>query len=286
MSDSPHIVSVGRADFLREVVEKSREIPVLVDFWAVWCAPCQMLNPVLVKLADEFQGKLRIAKVDIDEQQELALQYGVRSVPTLKLFHGGQVVRELLGAQPENVLRQAIEPYIARPVDALRAQAGLAKTAGHTAEAERLLRQAVADDPAYYRSHQDLLALLLEDGQFGAAQELFNSLPANIQADPAVNAVLPRLEFGRVVQQAPKPEALEQTLATNPDDHQARLQLSAHQVLAGHYQAAMDNLLAILRKDRSFGDDAARKSLVSIFTLLGDDPLVTRYRAKLSSLLY
>lgn len=286
MSDSPHIISIGSTDFAAEVIEKSREMPVLVDFWATWCAPCKMLNPILAKLAEEFQSQLRIAKVDIDQHQQLAMEYGVRSVPTLKLFRDGRIVQELLGAQPENALRQAIDPYLEHAVDRHRTRAAALQAAGDYAEAEPLLRQAIAEEPNYYRSHEDLFLLLVESGQLDQAQALFDSLPANIQAEPQIHSLLPRLEFSRITQGAPAREALEQTVDSNPEDHQARFQLSAAQVLSGEYEAAMDNLLTILRKDRNFSDGAARKNLVDIFNLLGDDPLVGRYRAKLSSLLY
>jgi putative thioredoxin len=286
MSHSPFIIDVNTADFNREVIEKSNEIPVLVDFWAVWCQPCQMVAPILEALANEFQGKLLIGKVDIDQNQELATQFGVRSVPTLKLFRHAQQVEEVMGAQPEAVLRQLIEPYLERAVDKLRDQAALLSAQGQYEEAITLLQQAILDDPTYFKSHQDLLHVLGNCGRHQDALAVYEQLPANVQAEPEVEAILPQLQLGAQMQDIPPREQLEQQLAANPDDLDALYQLSSHQMISGEYAAAMDNLLLIMRKDRAYQDEAARKRLLEIFKMLGDDPLVSRYRGKLSLLLY
>jgi putative thioredoxin len=283
MRDNPYIVNLNHAEeFSTLVLMHSQEAPVIVDFWAAWCAPCKMLLPVLDKLAHEFQGHLRVVKINIDEQQELATQFGIRSVPTLKLFRHGKEVGELMGAQPEQALRQWIDPHLERALDKHRAKARDLHAQGRSLDAVAVLQEAIALDPNYYRLHQDLLAILSENGQFYEAQTLFDSLPANIQAEAEVQAILPRLAFGAILAKAPPRAELEK----QGNDVRARYYLSAYQVLAGEFEAALENLFAIMRQDRSFEDDGARKSILHIFTLLGDDPRVSRYRAKLSALLY
>ena len=214
------------------------------------------------------------------------MQFGVRSVPTLKVFRHGQQVEELMGAQPEAVLRQAIEAHLEHPADKLRTQALVLQTQGQHDEAISVLQQAINEEPEYYQSHQDLLRVLAECGRYQDALALYDSLPANIQAEPEVEAIMPQLQLGSQLQSAQPRELLTQQLADNPDDLDARYQLSGYQVMSGEYEAAMENLLTIMRQDRTFQDDGARKRLLDIFKLLGDDPLVSRYRAKLSLLLY
>jgi putative thioredoxin len=286
VSNSPYIVAATAENFAKTVLEQSQQVPVLVDFWAVWCQPCQMLMPVLERLADEYQGKFMVAKVNSDEQQKLAMQYGVRSIPSLKLFRNGAVVDEMVGVQPEAALRAMIDRYIERPSDRLRAQAMTLHTRGDSAGALKLLQKAQESDPGDYQIHEDIALVLIDTGEYQQAHELLRGLPANIQAEASVGDLMARLEFGLIVEQAPDIELLNDMLAQDPLDHQARYQLSARQVLNGEYQAAMDNLLEIMRKDRNFQDDGARKTLLTIFKLLGNDnPLAAQYRRKVAMLL-
>lgn len=286
MSENPYIIHVGGDNFAAEVLERSQQVPVLVDFWAAWCAPCQMLMPVLEKLASAYAGALYVAKINSDEQQELAARYGIRSLPTLKLFYKGEAVEEMLGAQPEGELRRLVEPYIARPEDSIRDQAALLQTAGKTGEALALLRTALEQSPDYAPLHEDLLNLLLFSGQTGSAQEWFTNMPANLQSDAAMLRIKDLLDFYQIVENAPSRSELEALLSAGPDNHEARYQLSVRQIIAQEYSAAMDNLLSIMRHSRNFQDDAAHKALLAVFRLADDDKLVSRYRTKLSSVLY
>ncbi|MDM8546298.1 thioredoxin [Candidatus Venteria ishoeyi] len=286
MSDSPYIVTVSTENFALEVLEKSHEVPVLVDFWAAWCAPCQMLMPVLQQLAEEFGGKFILAKLNSDEQQKLAMEYGVRSLPTLKLFRHGEVVNEMMGAQSEPALRDFLSPYIERPVDSIRQQAMLQAENGDCTGAIAQLRAAQEAEPDYYPIQQDLAKLLIDEGQYGEAEQLIRKLPANIQAQDEFSRILSRLSFMRIVEAAPTLDELEARITRNTDDLAALYQRSAYRVLQASYAGAMDDLLQIMCQDRSFQEDAGRKGLLAIFELLGDDPLVSRYRSKMSSLLY
>lgn len=290
MAESPFISDVTRADFASRVLEKSHQVPVLVDFWAGWCGPCRMLMPVLARIADDYRGRFQLAKIDTDAERELAAQYGIRSLPTVKLFRNGAVVDEFLGVQSETVIRQLIDRHLPRPADATIERAQAAAQAGRTDEALALFRAAVTEDPSYDRPKIELARLLLSlppDGdigpRIGESERLLDSLPALKRSDAEIIGLRTRLDFLRIVECAPSLPELERRVATNPADPQARYQLSAHKALAGDYEPAMEHLLEMVRRDRRYGDDAGRKTLVGLFTFLGNgNPLVTKYRGLLS----
>lgn len=277
MATSPYIVDVTQATFDDLVVKKSHQLPVLVDFWAGWCAPCKMLMPVLAKLADEYAGKFLLAKVDTDEEQALAGKYGIRGLPTVKLFKNGAPVGEFSGAQPERAVRALLDKHIARASDAALAQALAQAARGDTAGALAALQAAAADDPANDRVKLELARLLLSTGHIDAAEAQLKALPlpAYEQADAA--ALRARIEFARI---AAEPDAAS---AAPANDSEARYRLAAQQVLAEKYDLALANLLEIVRGDRRFRDDAARKAMLNVFNLLGTQhELTKRYRGLLS----
>lgn len=287
MSESPYIIIVNVENFSDQVVEKSFSVPVLVDFWAEWCAPCKMLTPVLTQLVEEYQGQLILAKVNIDEQPELATQYSIRSVPTLQLFRHGNVVEEAMGVQSESALREIIDRHREHPADNLRQQAMAAQISGDSAKALALLEQATELEPSYYPVQLDLAKIMIENQRFEEAQQLLNKLPTSLQSETEVVQLKAHLHFATIAGKAPPLENLEKTLANHSDDLMARYQLSAKKVLEGKHEEAMELLLELMRRDRSFEDDAGRRGLLTIFTLLGyQSPVVNRYRGKMSSLLY
>jgi putative thioredoxin len=287
MSDSPYIVIVDAQNFATEVLEKSNQVPVLVDFWAEWCAPCKMLMPILTKLVEEYQGQFILAKLNTDEQQQLATQYDIRSIPTLKLFRHGQMVEETMGAQSETVLREMIDRHRDRPADKLRLQATTAHLAGDSTLAITLLKQAQEMEPTYHQVQLDLAKILIDEKKFEEAEKLLKALPINLQAEPEVKELMAFFTFSSVAAKAPSLETLESTIANTPNDLMARYQLSAHKVLEGDHEAAIEHLLELMRRDRRFEEDAARKGLLAIFTLLGNEgPVVNRYRSKMLSLLH
>jgi len=287
MMSSPYVVVVTATNFTQEVIEKSSQVPVLVDFWAEWCSPCKALMPTLIKLAESYQGQFILAKVNTDEQQQLATQYGIRSIPTLKLFRRGRVVEEVAGVQSETVLRNLIDKHRDRPADKLRLQAEAHRFAGNEAQAIEILRQACALEPSYDDIHLDLARWLLESQQVEEAEIILKALPVNIQTEPRGQLLYHLLTFARIAQQAPSHAVLEARLRADPNDHQARHQLAALQVLAEDYPAALENFLELLRRDRKFNDDAGRKGLVAVFNLLNNQgELVSRYRHQMTRLLY
>jgi len=287
MANSPYVVDVDIENFGQIVLQGSQERLVLVDFWADWCAPCRMLGPILDGLADSLGGKLLVAKVDTEAQKELAAQFGIRSLPTVKLFKDGRPVDEFMGALPEAEIRAFLEKHMDRESDQLLLQAENLLARGETEQAAQLVGQALASDPDNPRTQIAQIRLLLATGDFEAAQKGLDTLPLDQQDQPEVQTLRTRLMFDQAVQNAPSMDQLEQRLAADPDDSEARYQLAARQVAAEDYEAALESFYTLLRKDRKYGDDAARKAMVQLFELLGGSgELVSRYRAKMMSALF
>jgi putative thioredoxin len=284
MNDSPYIHTVTADTFRKQVIEASNAVPVLVDFWADWCGPCHMQMPVLVKLVGEYAGKFLLAKVNTDTERQLAQEHGIRSLPTMRLYRNGQVVEEILGAQAESTLRALLDPYIERDSDKLRLAALDAHQQGRTEEAISMLRTAQEADAENNRVPFALAGLYLDAGRLDEAESLLNALPWAVQEEAEARKLRALLEFARIAETAAPIEELELQRDKQPGDSQTRYRLAARYVLAERMQEAMDELLAIIQHDRSFGDDAARKGLLAVFELLGEeDDLVATYRRRLSS---
>jgi putative thioredoxin len=278
---SEHALDVGLADFPQSVLEESKRRPVVVDFWAPWCGPCKSLKPILEKLAAEYGGKFLLAKINSDENQELAARYGVRGIPSVKAFIDGEQVDEFSGALPEPEVRAFLDRLIPSPADELRQQAAGARLAGDISGALKLLAEASKLDPAHLGVRLDAAEILLDLNEAEEASRLIGSVPDD--ADPRVPQLKARLQF---LGAAGEDEAaLAARVAANEDDLEARLKLANLMVAAGRYEPGMDQLLEIVRRDRSFGDDIGRKTLLSVFNLLGGGELVSRYRRLLASAL-
>ncbi len=286
MSHSPYICDVNRNNFNALVLEKSREVPVLVDFWAAWCGPCRILMPVLAKLADEYRGKFFLAKVDTDAEPELALRYEVRSIPTVRLFHNGQAVDGFIGVQPERAIRALLDRYIVRESDVVVRQALEALEAGRVDESLEMLRHAAESDPSNDRLTVALARALLEAGRLKEAEQTIRSLPLDRHSDPEVARLKARLELARQTADAPALTELARRLDADSTDNEARYLLGLRCIVSGQYEAGLEQLLEIVRRDRKFRDDAARKAMITVFRLLGNDhPLTLRYRGLLASTL-
>ncbi len=287
MDQTAYVYDVTEQDFESAVLDASRQAPVLVDFWASWCGPCQVLLPLITQVAESYQGKVRLAKVNIDEQQGLAMQYGVRSVPAVKLFRHGQMVDEFMGALPEGQLRAFIERHVERESDQLFQQGLTLYEGGQRERAFDLVRQALTLDPENYRVQLQAAELFLREGDVAAAQEILERLPIDIQTEAVARELMARVEFANAAAQAPEAAVLEERLVADPDDAQARYQLGARYVLLGDYERAMDQMLQLMQRNRRWGDDAARKALLKVFELLGNEgELVHRYRSKMSAALF
>lgn len=284
MSDLPHVFDATTETFEAEVLRKSLEVPVLVDFWATWCGPCKTLGPILEELAGEYNGAFVLAKVDVDKEQQIAAAFQIRSVPTVFLVKDGQIVDGFPGALPEGQLREFLASHGVQPADAADAAAEAVPLDPQAQVAA--LRDAIAAEPDKDELKLDLVLALLKTGEAGEAERLLDALPANLATDDrAVNARA-RLGFAAALKDAPAPDALRAAVATNADDLRARHLLGVHALIAGDSGAALEQFLEMLKRDRAFEDGLARKSLIDAFRVIEDDALVSQYRRKMSSLLF
>jgi putative thioredoxin len=287
MADSPYIVTLTAANFESVVIEGSFDRPVLVDFWADWCAPCRMLMPILAKLAEDYRGRFILAKLNTEEERALAGQFGIRSLPTVQLFKDGQPVDQFMGALPEAQVREFLERHLPRASDDLVDQALGMIAAGDVEGAERLIERARAEDPESARIALAELHLTAARGDLDEAQTRLDRLPIELSDDPEVRALRGQLRFASALADAPSVAELEARLSADPKDSEACYQLAGHRVLEGDYQGALELLLELVKRDRSYGEDAARKGMLAVFDLLGGaGELVTQYRARMMNALY
>jgi putative thioredoxin len=279
------ITSIG--EFEEKVLKPSFGVPVLVDFWAAWCQPCQMLMPLLGKLAEEFQGKFLLVKVNSDEQQALATQYGVRSLPTVKFFRDGAIVDEFMGAQPESAIRALLDKYVVRDSDLVREQARKLREAGQLDQTLDMLKSAAGADPDNPRVRVDLMSVLIEAKRYDDADALYADLPFAEKESDAIKALLAELSFHRQAGDLDDLATLMEGVKNNPGDLSERLRLAAQLVVGGRLEDAMDQYIEVMKRDRTFQDEAGRKGLLEVFTLLGaDHPAVNTYRRKMFALLH
>jgi putative thioredoxin len=276
---------VGSDTFQQIVIDGSKETPVVVDFWAEWCGPCRMLKPILEKLADEYGGKFILAKVNTEQFPDLAAQFGVRGIPNVKAFLGGRMVDEFSGALPEAAVRDFLQRLIPSPAEELRLKAAELRDAGDTAQALQVLAEASKLDLGNEAVRLDAAEILAELNQAEDAKRLLDSLSPATLAQERPRRLLAKLNFALVGQSSGDEQALRQRIAAQPDDMEARLALANLLVAGGQPAAGMDELLEMVRRDRAWNDEAARKTILSVFSVLGASPLVSEYRRKLSSAL-
>ena len=285
---APHVFDATAQNFETEVLQRSLQTAVLVDFWAEWCGPCKTLGPILEKLAGEYGGAFRLAKVDVEAEQELGAAFQIRSIPTVVLVKDGQLVDGFQGALPEGQLREFLKHHGIEP----GADAGIAGDAEEDAPAPidpqaevARLREAAAAEPDKAELKLDLALALLQTGEADEAERLLDALPANLATDDRTVRARARLGFAALLKDAPPVEQLEAAVAADGADLQARHLLGVRHLVAGRSEEGLEQFIEMLRRDRAYADGLPRKALIDAFRVIEDEDLVGRYRRKMSSLL-
>jgi putative thioredoxin len=284
MSELPHVFDATTETFEADVLRKSLEVPVLVDFWATWCGPCKTLGPILEKLAGEYNGAFLLAKVDVDKEQQIAAAFQIRSVPTVFLVKDGQLVDGFPGALPEGQLREFLASHGVLPAEA--ADAPVVDAPLDPQAQVAALREAVAADPDKDELKLDLVLALLKTGEATEAERLLDALPANLATDDRAVKARARLGFAAALKDAPSVEALRAAVTANADDLRARHLLGVRALVEGDSETALEQFLEMLKRDRAYEEGLARKSLIDAFRVIEDEALVSQYRRKMSSLLF
>ena len=260
-----HAIDVGEADFEQQVIERSHEVPVIVDFWAPWCGPCQMLKPILEKLAEEYGGRFLLAKVNSDENPRLASRFGVRGIPSVKAVVEGRIVDEFSGALPESEVRVFIERLLPSAAEKLRRQAGEQRGDGDAERARELLEEALAMEPENDRIRLDLARVYLDLDRPEAAREQIEALSPAARVDEEAKELESRLQLAEQSRDLPEEAELRRRIISDPNDLEARLQLANRYAAEHRYAEAMEQLLEIIRRDRGFKEDIGRKQMLALF---------------------
>ncbi len=280
------VVDIDESNAARLLIEESHKRLVVADFWAEWCEPCKALMPILEKIATEYEGAFLLAKVNADDQQMIAQQFGVRSLPTVMLILDGKPVDGFAGAQSESGVRQILEKHLPPPWESLFLEARAAAESGDSTRAIALYRQ-VWEASAHAVKVSIEYAQALADGmRLDDAENILESV-SKIDQDASYDQVIAQIKIKREASRSPELEALEQELNKNPQNNEVRTKLAVQYTGVGQYREALDLLIFVLQEDINHDDGATKKMLLDTITSLGKaDPLAAEYQRKLFSLLY
>lgn len=280
------VIDVTDQTFAADVLERSKTVPVVVDFWAAWCGPCRVLGPVLEKLAAEYNGGFVLAKIDVDQNPQVSMQFRVQGIPAVKAFRDGKMAGEFTGALPEPQVRKFLEGLVPSTADLYAKQ-------GHEWEMNRQFAMAIenykgalAEKPDHYPAMVGLGRTLLKQGNTDEAMQVLSDIPEGVRERTIADTLLATVEFRKFAANQHEPD-LRAKIEADPNDIASRYALGSLLVTEERFLEALDEFLEIVRRDRAFNDDGARKAMLALFTIIGEDQDVTRtYRQKLANVLF
>ncbi|WP_255364534.1 thioredoxin [Luteibacter sp. UNC138MFCol5.1] len=283
---SEHVFDATTAGFESDVIQASLQTPILVDLWAEWCGPCKTLGPILEKLAGEFNGAFRLAKIDVEAEQQLAAMFGVRSIPTVILIKDGQMADGFAGALPEGQIREFLARNGIEAAEGGEVADDVDAPAETPEDAINRIQQAIAAEPERPELKLDLALALMRAGHVGPAQAELDALPANLATDARAVRLRSQLELARALAGAPSLAELRQRVQSDDNDWEARDLLGVRLLIEGDAAAGLDQFLDILKRQRDWQDGQAKKRLLAAFATIDDAALVGAYRRKMASLLF
>lgn len=281
------VIDAQLASFEQDVINKSKETPILVDFWAEWCGPCKQVGPVLEKLAAEYNGAFILAKVDVDKEQQLAAYFQIKSIPTMMLLKDGKIVDGFPGALSELQIKEFLTHHQVLPLDAVveeDIEVADSQPIDPHQEVVRL-RHLVLEAPDNNEHKLELGLALANTQAYSEALSIFDVLPANLALDERINKARARIDLAQQVADAPAIEVLEAALATDANDQEARRLLALQYIVNGKAEQGLEHLIELLRSHRDYQGGLPKKLLLEAFATIEDDDMVRLYRRKMATLL-
>lgn len=285
------VYDTSTASFPKDVIEASKDAIILVDFWADWCGPCKQLTPLIENVVRSYGGKVRLAKLNVDQHPAISGQLRIQSLPTVYAFQDGRPIDGFTGAQPESAIREMIDRHLGAAAEAstaeILAEAKVALEEGNLQGAAEVFAMVLQSEPQHATALAGLAQCYLKSGDIERARQTIALVPPDKQSEPDVSSVLAALELSDRAATVVDTSALEARLSSNPADHEARLELAVASAGNGDKERAVDELIEIFRQNRGWNDEAARKQLVQFFEAWGPkDPSTLDGRRKLSALMF